>query len=73
MTDESTPEHVQLALDLIYQIESLDVEDEVVLEAGLLVIQNTLHKMRREDRAAWRYRLSGALVMPRAGRKAASC
>ena len=64
MTDESTPVHVQLAVDMLYQIERLDVADDVVLEAGLLVIQNTLHKMKSEERMAWRYRLSDVLGMP---------
>lgn len=61
---DDAPEHVQLAVDMIRQMENLDFPNETVLEACLLVIQDTLNKLDRNDRVAWRMRLSGILSAP---------
>lgn len=64
MSLDDAPEHVQLAVDMIRQMENLDFPNETVLEACLLVIQDTLNKMEREDRLFWRNRLSSILSAP---------
>lgn len=61
---DDAPEHVQLAVDMIRQMENLDFPNETVLEACLLVIQDTLNKLERKDRIAWRMRLSSILSAP---------
>ncbi len=66
---DDAPEHVQLAVDLIRQMENLGFPNETVLEACLLVTQDTLNKLGREDRLAWRSRLSSILSAPASGNK----
>ncbi|CAM3601333.1 DUF2496 domain-containing protein [Parendozoicomonas haliclonae] len=69
MSYDNAPEHVQLAVDMIRQMENLDFPNETVLEACLLVMQDTLNKMGREDRVAWRTRLSSILSAPGGSKK----
>ncbi len=64
MAYDDAPEHVQLAVNMIQQMERLDFPDETILEACLLVIQDTLNNMNREERVTWRIRLSGILSAP---------
>ena len=64
MSYEQAPEHVKLAVELIRQVENLDFEEETVLEASLLVIQDTLNKLPQNSRLFWRQRLSGILRAP---------
>ena len=66
---DDAPEHVQLAVDMIRQIENLEFPNETVLEACLLVIQDTLNKLEGNDRVAWRTRLSSILSAPATGNK----
>ncbi|MTI14439.1 DUF2496 domain-containing protein [Sansalvadorimonas verongulae] len=61
---DDAPEHVKLAVDMIHQMENLAFPNETILEACLLVIQDTLNKLEQEDRLFWRNRLSGLLSTP---------
>ena len=64
MDVDEAPEHVKLAVDMIRQMENLNFANETVLEACLLVIQDTLNKLKTEDRIFWRNRLSNILSAP---------
>lgn len=57
MSYDDTPEHVKLAVEIIRQVELLHFEDDTVVEAALLVIQDTLRKLPQPERVAWRQRL----------------
>ncbi|WP_281646699.1 DUF2496 domain-containing protein [Parendozoicomonas sp. Alg238-R29] len=64
MSMDDAPEHVKLAVDMIRQMENLNFPNETVLEACLLVIQDTLNKLESNDRLFWRNRLSSILSAP---------
>ena len=64
MSLNDAPDHVKLAVDMICQMENLQFAEETVLEACLLVIQDTLNKLSGEDQLLWRQRLSGMLTTP---------
>ena len=68
MALDEAPEHVKLAVDMIRQMENLDFANETVVEACLLVIQDTLNKLSQEDRRFWRNRLSSILSLPGANK-----
>ncbi|MCL6270896.1 DUF2496 domain-containing protein [Sansalvadorimonas sp. 2012CJ34-2] len=64
MAPEEAPEHVRLAVDMIRQMENLEFSENTILEASLLVIQDTLNKLPSDQRLHWRQRLSGILSVP---------
>ena len=64
MALEEAPEHVRLAVDMIRQMENLDFPHDTVLEACLLVIQDTLNKLPDEQRLYWREHLGRILGAP---------
>ena len=61
MPDDDIDTHVMLAIDLMHQIEKMNCNEEIVLEAGLLLIQDTLQKMHRDRRSLWANRISSTL------------
>ncbi|MCK5894509.1 MAG: hypothetical protein KAG53_08930 [Endozoicomonadaceae bacterium] len=65
MSYDDTPEHVKLAVEIIRQVELLHFEDDTVMEAALLVIQDTLRKLPQSESIAWRQRLCEILKVPR--------
>lgn len=70
MSYDDTPEHVKLAVEIIRQVELLHFEDDTVVEAALLVIQDTLRKLPQSESIAWRQRLCEILKVPRGAWKA---
>ena len=64
MAYEEEPEHVKLAVDMIRQMENLDFPEDTVLEACLLVMQDTLNKLPGDHRLEWRQRLGSILSAP---------
>ncbi len=64
MTFENASDHVMLAVEIIRQIENMQVADETAVEAVMLVIQDILNKMPREERLIWRNRLSRTFELP---------
>ena len=64
MAYDEAPDHVKLAVDMIRQIEHLQFPEETVLEASLLVIQDTLNKLPGDHRLLWRQKLSSILSAP---------
>ncbi len=64
MSYDDAPEHVKLAVEIIRQVELLHFEDDTVMEAALLVIQDTLRKLPQHERLSWRQRLCEILKVP---------
>jgi len=61
---ETAPEHVKLAVELIRQIENMQTPEDTVIEALVLITQDTLNKMPQEERLIWRNRLSHIFELP---------
>ena len=64
MSYDEAPEHVKLAVELIRQLENMKYPEEAVVEAALLIMQDTLNKMDQEERLVWRNRLSRIFELP---------
>ena len=64
---ETAPEHVRLAVDLIRKVESMGVCEHVIIEATILVMQDTLNKLPRDERFVWRNRLNRVFSLPASG------
>lgn len=50
MTLESAPQHVKLAVDLIYLLETNEIEPEAVLEALKIVEDDFKHKVAQRNK-----------------------
>ena len=64
MSYDDAPEHVKLAVEIIRQVELLHFENDTVMEAALLVIQDTLRKLPQHESVPWRQRLCEILKVP---------
>lgn len=64
MSYDAAPEHVKLAVEIIRQVENMQLPEDTVVEAVLLIMQDTLNKMPQEERFIWRNRLSRIFELP---------
>ena len=62
MSYDDAPKHVRLAVEFIRKSENMDSSAEVTLQACLLLIQDTFHKLPKDERAMWCYKINASLA-----------
>ncbi|MGI9273494.1 MAG: DUF2496 domain-containing protein [Endozoicomonas sp.] len=48
------PEEIELAVEIIRQLENLDYSPETILQAMAIICRDTLGKLPEEERPKWR-------------------
>ena len=57
---EGASEDIALAVEIIRQLENLEYPEESILQAMIMVCQDTLQKLPEDRRQYWQQKLSGS-------------